>query len=467
MSKYAVTTGVQTAPVKTVLYGPEGIGKSTFASHFPDPVFIDTEGGTKRLNVARLPQPTSWAMLLDEVAEVRKGSVPCGTLVLDTADWAERLCIQAVCARAKVNGIEDFGYGKGYTYVKEEFAKLLDALEEVLNAGHNVVVLAHAAITKFEQPDAVGNYDRWSMKTSKQVAPLLREWCDMLLFANYKTVVEKAGSSPNAKNKASGGRRVRASSRAGRQRCERGPFAEQPAGFPIRPPGIAGLPPRQPPAPETAPAPHHGAVPVHQGEAAAAFPPTRRRCAPAGSASPACWPRGGRRCAAQALRRRPWGHSGKGIVPSLCVTSILRGDHLSDKGHEVPARCQRDRVGTHVKNRDSIQVHLGKESFHFLFIVAKTVHAGDHQQVEAAVAHIVQNRLDAGSVIHASGAELQRLKHFPPNSPSIACGCRQAPFLLFPQDGFFLDFVAGIKTFHYNHGFSSFLSRTAATKKAR
>ena len=208
MSKYAVTTGIQTAPVKTVLYGPEGIGKSTFASHFPDPVFIDTEGGTKRLNVKRLPQPTSWAMLLDEVAEVRKGSVPCGTLVIDTADWAERLCIQAVCARAKVNGIEDFGYGKGYTYVKEEFAKLLDALEEVLNAGHNVVVLAHAAITKFEQPDAVGNYDRWSMKTSKQVAPLLREWCDMLLFANYKTVVEKAGSGPNAKNKASGGRRV-------------------------------------------------------------------------------------------------------------------------------------------------------------------------------------------------------------------------------------------------------------------
>lgn len=208
MSKYSVTTGVQTAPVKTVLYGPEGIGKSTFASHFPDPVFIDTEGGTKRLDVARLPQPTSWAMLLDEVAEVRKGNVPCSTLVIDTADWAERLCIQAVCARAKVNGIEDFGYGKGYTYVKEEFAKLLDALEEVLNAGHNVVVLAHAAITKFEQPDAVGNYDRWGMKTSKQVAPLLQEWCDMLLFANYKTVVEKAGSGPNAKNKASGGKRV-------------------------------------------------------------------------------------------------------------------------------------------------------------------------------------------------------------------------------------------------------------------
>lgn len=206
MAKYSILTGAIPAPVKVVLYGPEGIGKSTFAAQFPDPVFIDTEGGTKRLNVARLPAPTSWAMLLDEVAEVARGGVPCGTLVIDTADWAERLCIEAVCAKFKVKGIEDFGYGKGYTYAKEEFARLLDALEEVLGAGKHVVVTAHAQISRFEQPDAVGSYDRWTMKTSKQVAPLLREWCDMLLFANYKTVVEKDGQ--NGKAKASGGKRV-------------------------------------------------------------------------------------------------------------------------------------------------------------------------------------------------------------------------------------------------------------------
>lgn len=208
MSKYQVTSGVIPAPVKVVLYGPEGIGKSTFASQFPDPIFIDAEGGTKQLDVRRLPRPTSWAMLLDEVAEVRKGNIPCTTLVLDTADWAEALCIQSICAKSKVDGLEGFGYGKGYVYAKEAFAKLLDELEEVVAGGRNVVVLAHAMIAKFEQPDAVGNYDRWQMKTTKQVAPLLREWCDMLLFANYKTVVEKSGSSPNAKNKASGGRRV-------------------------------------------------------------------------------------------------------------------------------------------------------------------------------------------------------------------------------------------------------------------
>ena len=277
MSKYAITSGTIAAPVKTVLYGPEGIGKSTFATQFPAPVFIDTEGGTKRLNVARLPAPTSWAMLLDEVAEVSRGNVPCGTLVIDTADWAERLCIDAVCARAKVKGIEDFGYGKGYTYAKEEFGKLLGALEEALNTGHNVVVLAHAAITKFEQPDAVGNYDRWSMKTSKQVAPLLREWCDMLLFANYKTVVEKAGSAPNAKNKASGGQRVLytshhpcwdAKNRFGLPEELPFEYASIAACIPDPHPGAAPAP--RPIMVEDAPAPKPAPVPV---PAATAAPP--------------------------------------------------------------------------------------------------------------------------------------------------------------------------------------------------
>lgn len=208
MNKYKITGGVMPAPLKVVLYGVEGIGKSSFAARFPQPVFIDTEGGTGRLDVRRLPAPDSWQMLLDEAAAAADGQVPCQTLVLDTADWAEKLCMAGVCARFKVKGIEDIGYGKGYTYVKEDFARLLDVLEKVIASGRHVVVVAHAAVAKFEQPDAVGSYDRWVMKTSKQVAPLLREWCDMLLFANYKTVVEKSGAGPSAKNKASGARRV-------------------------------------------------------------------------------------------------------------------------------------------------------------------------------------------------------------------------------------------------------------------
>lgn len=205
-----IVRGRMTKPLKTIIYGPEGIGKSTLASRFPDPVFIDTEGSTNFMDVARLPAPSSWTQLLDEVQYVKDHPDTCRTLVLDTADWAEKLCIEDMCARKKVDGIEGVGYGKGYVYVKESFGKLLNLLADLTEKGVNVVVTAHAQMRKFEQPDELGAYDRWEMKLSKQVAPIVKEWADMVLFCNYKTMVVNVDNqgAQKGKNKAQGGRRV-------------------------------------------------------------------------------------------------------------------------------------------------------------------------------------------------------------------------------------------------------------------
>lgn len=203
---FEITSGAKVKPQKVVIYGAEGIGKTTLAAQFPRPLFIDTEGGSGHLDVRRLPEPTSWTMLLDEVTWVRDFPYECGgTLVLDTADWAEQLCIAHVCAKHDKKGIEDWGYGKGYVYVKEEFGKLLNLLGECVDRGLNVVVTAHAAIVKFEQPDEMGAYDRWEMKLSRrQVAPLLKEWADAVLFANFKTMV--VADKKGEKYKGTGGK---------------------------------------------------------------------------------------------------------------------------------------------------------------------------------------------------------------------------------------------------------------------
>ncbi|WP_343030003.1 ATP-binding protein [Alkalibaculum sporogenes] len=202
---------------KVVVYGPEGIGKSTFASHFPHPIFIDTEGSTKHLDVARTPRPSSWTLLIEQIRYLKSNSQALDTLVIDTADWAEILCIEYICAnklppkgKENIIGIEDFGYGKGYTYLAEEFGRLLNLLEELIELGINVVINAHAQMRKFEQPDELGSYDRWEMKLQKKTAPLLKEWADMVLFANYKTYVVNVDNQgvQKGKNKAQGGNRV-------------------------------------------------------------------------------------------------------------------------------------------------------------------------------------------------------------------------------------------------------------------
>ena len=196
---------------KVVIYGPEGIGKSTFASKFPDPVFIDTEGSTNDMDVARLPRPTSWIMLLEELQYVEKNPGVCKTLVIDTIDWAEQLCVEHICAKHNKSGIEDFGYGNGYIYTKEEFGRFLNKLTDVIETGVNVVLTAHAQLRKFEQPDEMGAYDRWELKlgkkTQSQTSPLVKEWADMLLFCNYKTY-SIAVDDKGKKHKAQGGKRV-------------------------------------------------------------------------------------------------------------------------------------------------------------------------------------------------------------------------------------------------------------------
>lgn len=206
-----ISKGTRAKPLKVVVYGAEGIGKSTFASHFPAPLFIDTEGSTDHMDVARTETPTSLAMLMGLLNDLKANNQGFKTLVIDTIDWAERLCIEAVCAKNAKTGIEEFGYGKGYTYVYEEMGRILNLLSDIRDTGMNIVLTAHAAIRKFEQPDEMGAYDRWELKLINapkcNSCAMVKEWADMVLFANYKTYAV-AADKDGKKFKARGGERV-------------------------------------------------------------------------------------------------------------------------------------------------------------------------------------------------------------------------------------------------------------------
>jgi hypothetical protein len=192
-------------PQKVVIYGPEGIGKSSLAAMFPKGIFLDIEGSTYQLDVAR-EEVSSWTMLLERVKKY-KGDQEFDTLIVDTADWAEELCKSHICSTNNKTGIEDFGYHKGFTYLAEEFGRFLNLLSDLIGTGLNVVVVAHAEISKFDLPEEAGSYNRWVLKLEKETAPLLKEWADMVLFINYKTFVVKSDNKME-KGKAQGGKRV-------------------------------------------------------------------------------------------------------------------------------------------------------------------------------------------------------------------------------------------------------------------
>jgi hypothetical protein len=209
-----ITKGKHITPVKGLFYGPEGVGKSTLASKLPNPLFIDIEGGTGQIDIARTPRPTSWAHLLQIVADLVRDQQGYKTLVIDTADWAERLTILQVCAQ---NGYSGLGgnkdYGASYNQLAGLWSALLTQLEaDFIDAGRmHVVFLAHSTTRKFELPEEEGQFDRYELSLEKKVSPLLKQWASLMLFINYKTIVtidtDKNGKIVHAKG-AGGTRRV-------------------------------------------------------------------------------------------------------------------------------------------------------------------------------------------------------------------------------------------------------------------
>ena len=202
-STLAIRRGKISRPQKVVAYGPEGVGKSTLASQMPEPVFLDTEGGTHHLDVVRVDSASTWDEITAAIAQLAKGGHGFKTLVVDTADWLEKRLIEWLCRKHNKDSIEDFGYGKGWVILAEEFARYLGSLDALLAQGMHVVFLAHSQVRKFEAPDQAGSYDRFELKLSKQVAPLLKEWADVVLFGNYVTRIAEKG---NGKQRGVGGK---------------------------------------------------------------------------------------------------------------------------------------------------------------------------------------------------------------------------------------------------------------------
>lgn len=195
-----ITRGPMKSAIRVGIYGTEGVGKSTFASQFPGAVFIDTEGSTTHMDVARFDSPESFQDVLNQLAYVLGHSEEIGTVVIDTVDWLEKLLFKAVCEEKKIQNIEDLGYGKGYVYAKQKMQGLLELLDSIIGRGVHVVLVCHSMIRKFELPDEMGSYDRYMLKLNeKNIAPLIKEWVDMLLFVNYKTDIVTAADGKTKK----------------------------------------------------------------------------------------------------------------------------------------------------------------------------------------------------------------------------------------------------------------------------
>lgn len=206
MTLQSVIRGKLQQPTRSVLYGPEGVGKSTFGAGAPSPIFLGAEDGTGQLDVARFPQPDSFEDALEALRTLVRETHDFQTLVVDTVDWLEPLIWRHICARDKQANIEDYGYGKGYVVALDEWRRFLAGLEAVRRAKRmHLVLIAHAWIKPFKNP-AGDDFDRYELKVHAKAGGLLKEWADSVLFANYETFAKKDEKTKRVKGISTGAR---------------------------------------------------------------------------------------------------------------------------------------------------------------------------------------------------------------------------------------------------------------------
>ena len=189
--------GKQAVPPRICIYGGHGIGKSTLASQFPAPIFISTEDGLDSLDVTSFPKATVLSDVVDSIKTLLKEDHPFKTVVVDSVDWlVEPLIVDNVNSQYDE---KEQSFGKGQMFIAEEFREILQGLDALrLKKGMNIVLIAHAAVVKFEDP-RTEPYDRYQPKLPNRCNALLMEWADVLAFAAFKVIIKKDDAGFNNK----------------------------------------------------------------------------------------------------------------------------------------------------------------------------------------------------------------------------------------------------------------------------
>ena len=205
----SITKGREAQPPRIMIYGSEGVGKSTFAALAPNPVFVQAEDGLSEIDCSKFPLAKSFDDVVLQLQAVRDEQHDYGTVVIDSLDWLERLVWDRVCADYGVKSIEkaDGGYGKGYVHALTYWRQIVSLLNDIrARKGMAVILIAHAAVERFEDPEHAA-YDRYTPRLHKKACSLVCEWVDAVLFASRRMRVDST-TGKAAPVGADGGERI-------------------------------------------------------------------------------------------------------------------------------------------------------------------------------------------------------------------------------------------------------------------
>ena len=203
-------------PPRILIHGQEKSGKSTFFAggtintitgqaqlpSAPKPIFIQTEDGLRGLEAEAFPLATRYQDVVDALGALAQEDHDYKTLVIDSADWLERLIHQQVIDTCTydVKGVKTMesahgGYGKAYSVAMSYWKSVLAGLDWLnSNKGMIIGIICHSVISPYNDPSADQPYDVLSLKLHQPkkgtgARDLLSEWADIIGYAEKRVMV--------------------------------------------------------------------------------------------------------------------------------------------------------------------------------------------------------------------------------------------------------------------------------------
>lgn len=196
------------APVLTVVGFP-GVGKSTLAATFPNPIFVQAENATSVFETwdherqptffPELPAPSAKRqvrpsdVLLDQLRELATADHDFKTVVVDAVTTLNML-FEAEVIEFDINNPDNIGeaaggFGKGYLAVAGLHAKVRNACEHLRRKGIAVVFLAHSGINKVKNRPDVEAYSTWSLDMHEASRRIYVNTSDAVLYLKSREFV--------------------------------------------------------------------------------------------------------------------------------------------------------------------------------------------------------------------------------------------------------------------------------------
>ena len=177
-------------PLRAIIYGEAGLGKSSLAAAFPDPIFIDLEKGLSEIDAQAFPEPENYQQVIEQLKYVVTEKHSFKTLVIDSIDWLEKIIFEEVTSNAGVKDISDIGYGGGYSHALKIIGQFISGLQAVSKINMHVVLLAHSHIKLFSNPLGP-DYDVYNIKLREKNGELFKEWATLVGLLHQAQITKK------------------------------------------------------------------------------------------------------------------------------------------------------------------------------------------------------------------------------------------------------------------------------------